>query len=593
MSATKKNPKKSLQEVYHEKTERVLEGVAYWASFYRKNPQRFVLEYLNVKLKLFQKILIYMMMVSTNFMYIASRGSGKTWLTSLYCVVRCVLYPGTHICVGSCFKGQSLEVIQKINDDFMKNYSWGSANLRSEISDISTSINNAHVDFKNGSWIKIVSSNDSARHNRATLIVVDEFRMVDLNTINTVLRKFLTAPRHPGYLDKPEYAHLQERNIEMYMSSAWYKSHWSYEKLKAYFANMLDDTKRYFCVGLPYQCAIREGLLSREQVEDEMSEADFDPTSFKMEMGAEWFGDTDGAFFKFDDISNRRKIKNAFYPLEIYRNHQIKIPELVQNERRILSVDVALLASKKHDNDAAALIINSAVPTDRNDYISNIVYVETHEGLTTDELGILVMRLFYQFNCTDLILDTNGQGIGVYDFIIKPQYDSEYAITYEAMTCINDDNMADRCKIRNANKVVWSVKATAEFNTKAAIALRAGFQNGSINLLVSEFAADELIKKVRGYNKMTAKEQAMLKVPYYQTTLMVNELINLEHEIKGTNIKIFERTGMRKDRFSALEYAFKIAQDLSIKLKPKNQNFGSDLVDLLPIKTAKRHSYFN
>lgn len=593
MSTTKKNPKKSLQEVYHEKTERVLEGVAYWASFYRKNPQRFVLEYLNVKLKLFQKILIYMMMVSTNFMYIASRGSGKTWLTSLYCVVRCVLYPGTHICVGSCFKGQSLEVIQKINDDFMKNYSWGSANLRSEISDISTSINNAHVDFKNGSWIKIVSSNDSARHNRATLIVVDEFRMVDLNTINTVLRKFLTAPRHPGYLDKPEYAHLQERNIEMYMSSAWYKSHWSYEKLKAYFANMLDDTKRYFCVGLPYQCAIREGLLSREQVEDEMSEADFDPTSFKMEMGAEWFGDTDSAFFKFDDISNRRKIKNAFYPLEIYRNHQIKIPELVQNERRILSVDVALLASKKHDNDAAALIINSAVPTDRNDYISNIVYVETHEGLTTDELGILVMRLFYQFNCTDLILDTNGQGIGVYDFIIKPQYDSEYAITYEAMTCINDDNMADRCKIRNANKVVWSVKATAEFNTKAAIALRAGFQNGSINLLVSEFAADELIKKVRGYNKMTAKEQAMLKVPYYQTTLMVNELINLEHEIKGTNIKIFERTGMRKDRFSALEYAFKIAQDLSIKLKPKNQNFGSDLVDLLPIKTAKRHSYFS
>lgn len=84
MATSKKDKKKSLQEVYHEKSERVLEGVAYWASFYRKNPQRFVLEYLNVKLKLFQKILIYMMMISTNFMYIASRGSGKTWLTSLY-----------------------------------------------------------------------------------------------------------------------------------------------------------------------------------------------------------------------------------------------------------------------------------------------------------------------------------------------------------------------------------------------------------------------------------------------------------------------------------------------------------------------------
>ncbi len=100
MATAKKEKKKSLQEVYQEKSERVLEGVAYWASFYRKNPQRFVLEYLNVKLKLFQKILIYMMMVSTNFMYIASRGSGKTWLTSLYCVVRCILYPGTKICVA-------------------------------------------------------------------------------------------------------------------------------------------------------------------------------------------------------------------------------------------------------------------------------------------------------------------------------------------------------------------------------------------------------------------------------------------------------------------------------------------------------------
>ena len=68
MPKSKKEKKKSLQEVYHEKSERVLEGVAYWASFYRKNAQRFVVEYLNVKLKLVQKMLIYMMMISTNFM---------------------------------------------------------------------------------------------------------------------------------------------------------------------------------------------------------------------------------------------------------------------------------------------------------------------------------------------------------------------------------------------------------------------------------------------------------------------------------------------------------------------------------------------
>ncbi len=563
--------KKNIQEVYKEKSERLMDGIAYWASFYRKNPQRFVSEYLNIHLKLFQKILIYMMIVSTNFMYIASRGSGKTWLTSLYCVVRCILFPGTKICIASGYKSQSLEVIQKISEDFMKNYSWGSENLRREISYISTSMNNAICEFRNGSWIKVVTSSDAARHNRANIIVVDEFRMVDLGIINTVLRKFLTAPRSPGYLNKPEYAHLAERNCEIYMSSAWFKSHWSYDKLKTYFANMLDDTKRYFCCGLPYQLALKEGLLSREQVEDEMSEADFDPTSFRMEMGAEWYGDTDGAFFKYDDISSRRRIKSSFYPLSIYRNHNIKIPELATNEKRILSVDVALLASKKHNNDAACLIINSAIPTDANEYLSNIVYVETHEGLTTDELGIIVMRLFYQYNCTHLALDTNGQGIGVYDFIIKDQYDAEYGITYDALTCMNDQNMADRCKVKNAKKVIWSIKANADFNTKAALALRAGFQNGKINLLVTEFDAEELIKKIRGYSKMSGVEQAYLKAPYVQTSFMVNELINLDHEVKGTNIKIKERPGMRKDRFSALEYNYMLCQELIIKEKPRNQ----------------------
>lgn len=52
----------------------LLEGIAVWTSFYRQNPHRFVEEYLNIKLKLFQKILLYMMMVMNYFMFIASRG---------------------------------------------------------------------------------------------------------------------------------------------------------------------------------------------------------------------------------------------------------------------------------------------------------------------------------------------------------------------------------------------------------------------------------------------------------------------------------------------------------------------------------------
>ena len=131
--AKPKSTTKSLKKVYQEKSERLMEGVAYWASYYRSNPQKFAKEYLNITLKLFQKIIIFMMMISTNFMFLASRGLGKTWICALYCVIRCILFPGTKIIIASGFKAQSIEVLQKIEDDFMKNYDWGSANLRMEI----------------------------------------------------------------------------------------------------------------------------------------------------------------------------------------------------------------------------------------------------------------------------------------------------------------------------------------------------------------------------------------------------------------------------------------------------------------------------
>ena len=196
------------------------------------------------------------------------------------------------------------------------------------------------------------------------------------------------------------------------------KSHWSFERAKAYTVNLLDDTKRYFICSLPYQIAIKENLLSREQIEDEMSEADFDAMKFSMEMESLFYGDTDGAFFTFDDISNRRRLKNAVYPNTLTNNSRnLKIPDLVHNERRILSVDVALMASKKQNNDASAIIINSAIPTNNN-YTANVIYMENHEGLTTDELALVVRRLFSMYKCTDLVLDTAGVGTPVFDMLL-------------------------------------------------------------------------------------------------------------------------------------------------------------------------------
>jgi hypothetical protein len=567
------NNKKSEKQIANEKSKRIMEGVAIWCAFYRNNPHRFAKDYLNIHLKLFQKILLYAMMLNNYFMYIAARGQGKTYLTALFCVIRCILFPKTKICIASATRPQANEVLSKITDDFMKNYGWGSENLKREISYCTVGANKAVIEFHNGSWIKVVTAADSGRGSRANILVVDEFRMVDLDTINTVLKRFLTAPRQPNYLNNQKYSHLLERNKEIYMSSAWMKSHWSFEKAKAYTVNLLDETKKYFICSLPYQVSIKEGLLSKEQIQDEMSESDFDEMKFSMEMESLFYGDTDGAFFTFDDVSQRRKLKNPLYSHTLsMTNRSLKIPELVTNERRILSVDIALMASKKTKNDASSIIINSAIPTNNNNYTSNIVYLENHEGLNTDELALIVRRLYSWYKCTDLVIDTNGQGLGVYDALIRDMIDHETGELYPALSCCNDKTMAERCKVDSAPKVIWSIKASAAFNNEACILLRSGFQKGKINLLVSEFESEEILKeRFKNFSKMMPYEQMQYKMPYIQTTLLVYELISLEHEVKGTNIKITEKSGMRKDRYSSLAYNYWVQCQLEREMlnKPK------------------------
>lgn len=74
MAITASARKKSEKQIANEKSERILNGIAFWTAFYRCNPHRFVKEYLNVKLKLFQIILLFAMMHNDYNMYVAARG---------------------------------------------------------------------------------------------------------------------------------------------------------------------------------------------------------------------------------------------------------------------------------------------------------------------------------------------------------------------------------------------------------------------------------------------------------------------------------------------------------------------------------------
>lgn len=572
--------------------DKILEGAAHWGAYYRKHPDEFAEQYLHIRLKLFQKILLVMMFWCIIFVFIAARGLGKSFLSAVYCVVRCILYPGTKICIASGTRGQALNVLEKI----MYELKPLSPELCMEIDEKESKVNGteAKIVFKNSSVIKVVTASDSARGNRCNVLLLDEFRLIPKDVIDDVLRKFLTLRRMPKYEEltdeerNREYA--KEKNLTLYLSSAYWKDHWSYTKCLDTFDAMLSGDRKQFICAFPYELSIREGLLDPELVADDMAESNFSDIKFSMEMDAMFYGSDEGAFFDFASISKNRKIKYPWLPEEITtkvsNNKNISIPKKINGEKRILSADIALMSSKKHDNDATAIFINQMLPTKAKRYTKNIVYTQSCEGLRTDDQALVIRKLFDEFECDYLVLDCAGVGLGVFDCLTRDILDSETGEVYPALSCCNDKAMADRCTVPGAAKVIWAIKASASFNSDCAFMLREAFRSGRIRLLDTEFEAEQSLAAIRGFNSLEPEEKVQFQLPYINTTLLIDELTKLQHDESGGKVKIYEKSGMRKDRYSSLSYNYYVATQIESKLT-RRLNTSSQDEDMFVIKPPK------
>ena len=78
-------------------------------------------------------------------------------------------------------------------------------------------------------------------------------------------------------------------------------------------------------------------------------------------------------------------------------------------------------------------------------------------------------------------------GLGVYDCLARDLVDPDTGEQYPALSCYNDQTMADRCTVANAPRVIWSIKASAQMNNDCAVLLREGFRSGRLRLLINEY----------------------------------------------------------------------------------------------------------
>jgi len=395
--------------------------------------------------------------------------------------------------------------------------------------------------------------------------------MVDIDIIDSVLKKFQTAPRQPKYLGKPEYAHLKERNKQIFLSSAWYKAHESYDRVVSYQESMTDG-KQYFVCSLPYQVSIKENLLMREEVQDEMAEKTFNEIKWEMEMNAQFWGSNLNSFFHYDELQKNRKLTKVYYPKDVtdYLNDKdLIIPKKTVGEIRVVSADIAMM--KGNQNDASCFTVARLIPT-KNGYERHIVYMETIEGGHTTTQTMRIRQLFYDFMCDYIVLDTFSSGMGIFDQLTEHKTDPLRGTEYPALTCMNDERLAERCVYQNAPKVIYSIRASAQLNSEIATNFKDNLRRGTIKLPVNEGETDDLLNSIKGYSELPAEIRLLFRMPYIQTTLMVNEVLNLESDINDAGmVRLKEVSGSRKDRYTSISYLSFFASELEIKNRKKKQ----------------------
>lgn len=552
LSRKRKNLKKTSKENLHD-------GTAIWTEFYRKNPHRLVTDYLGLSIFPFQCILLYMMNINNLFAFIACRGLGKSYLTALFCVIRCILYPGTKVVLASGNKQQAGMIITEKIEDMLRQ----SPVLNAEIKKIENNNKYIRCIFRNGSITQATVSGDGSRGMRGNVLVVDEYRVVKKDDIDTVLKQFLTTPRMPNFLNKPKYKNYpKEPNKELYLSSAWYKSHWSYDKFLEILNGMLDGRKS-FCCDIPYLCSLDHNLILKEKIdEDRISIGE---VKFDMEYCGLWFGENEKSYFKSEEINQCRVLKKPFYPLtdlEILNEVDVRIKnkgyKKQKGEIRLISADIAIESGEANDNSIYTLL---RMLPDNEGYKSEVVWMENHNGLSPEKQAMRLKELYEEFETDKIIMDTNGNGIAVFKEMQKSQYNDSLDKHYSSFTNYNKNSDIDEEMSKGSLPVIYALKPNAKINNDIAIYLKNAFRTKTIRLLMDDNEKrQELEIGNKKFSNMTASEQIDILEPFIEITSMVNEVINLEYEAVGGNIKISEKGSNRKDRYSSIAYANYLAK---------------------------------
>lgn len=544
------------------------ENVKKWISFYRRNIEIFIEEYLQIPLKPFQRVALHLAGVSDTFCFVCSRGNSKTWMCAVLAVAIMALYPRSEIVITSSTVAQGNKVAEKILNEIIKRNSpvlllmYEKEYLVKTQSDDGWSFENK----LNGSTLKILPALDSSRGARATVLLFEERRLIKESVIHSVFRP-MGHPRQAQYLTKSEYnqnPRWLEETKTISLSSAGYTFEGLYKHWKKCVVDMFThpDTHTNVFAGDIFT-SIQNGL----KTVGDYNKAKRSSTeeSFRIEDLNQFVGESLDAFFSLESFKNNQTMDKCFRPPtveDIVMCRDLKNIPKGENEVRIIAADFAWTETKNHtaeSDNSIAVCIRGVWDNDHfNKYVDYIEKLPTADD--ADGCARRLQELFSLYEADYLIPDARSGGEAILNALSKP-YTGDYGsvINEHGLTVCDNPHyhVAQPEKVNyyrsraidsNPIPCIIPILANVGLNTSYWRSMKQNLEQNKIKFLKSMSTKQTELEDSGEYFKLSSEDVATELAPYGQTDMLIYEAVNLKTEIKNDQIRLEAPRGGHRDR---------------------------------------------
>jgi len=191
---------------------------------------------------------------------------------------------------------------------------------------------------------------------------------------------------------------------QIFITTAGYKNTYSYEKLIQLLVRMTTKGDA-MVMGGTWRIPVVMGLQPKNFINDLKNDSTFNEASFGREYESKWTGTVEDAFFDGERFDRCRKL--------LQPEHEAS-GRSSKNAYYVLAIDVGRRGCQ------TVICVFKVTPSPEGPSIKSLVNIYDLNEDHFEDQAINIKKLYYKYKAKRIVIDGNGLGIGLIDYLVKP-----------------------------------------------------------------------------------------------------------------------------------------------------------------------------